>query len=340
MISRDPDAVRPGSQTAKRIAGYAAMGAEVTVVLFASLPRFLPVLWRGLTTVRRGWIVTAQDPFESGKLAWIIARLRGAKLELQVHGDFFNPAWAAEAWHRPLRLALARFRLSNADGVRAVSKRVARSLQDIVPADRITIIPVAVQPAAPNATPIDASEVRYAGRFTSEKNLSMLIRAFATAASAHPAARLVLVGDGPEMPRVRAAIKASGVVDRIRIDPWTNGPAIGAAGIIAIPSLHESWSRLAIEAALAGRAIVMTDVGCAGEVIVDGESGWVVSPGNEAAFAAALTEALSNPDEARRRGENARRAAAALPDAEETARRIVAAWERLVRVRRITPLRP
>lgn len=331
MISRDPDAVRPGSPTAKRIAGYAAMGAEVTVVLFASLPRFLSVLWRGFTTVRRGWVVTAQDPFESGKLAWIIARFRGAKLELQVHGDFFNPAWVAEAWHRPLRLALARFRLSHADGVRVVSARVARSLQGIVPVDRITIVPVAAQHMTADTTPVDYNEVRYAGRFSSEKNLPLLIRAFATVAIAHPAARLVLIGDGPELPRVRDAITTSGAADKIRIEPWTNGSAIGAAGIIAISSLHESWSRIAIEAALAGRAVVMTDVGCAGEVIIDGESGWVVPPGDEAAFAAALADALSRPDEARRRGEHARRAAATLPNAEEIARRIVAAWERLAR---------
>lgn len=330
MISRDPDAVRSGSPTAKRIAAYAAQGADVTLA-FASPSRFLSTLWRGFVTVRRGWVVTSQDPFEAGKLAWMIARVRGAKFELQMHGDFLNPAWAAEAWHRPYRLMLARFLLRRADGVRAVSKRVARSLQGIVPTDRISIIPVAIQPVTLDTTPVNASEVRYAGRFTSEKNLPLLIRAFATITSMHPAARLVLVGDGPEMPRVRAAIAASGVADRIRLEPWTSGSAIGAAGIIAISSLHESWSRLAIEAALAGRAVVMADVGCAGEVIVDGESGWVVPPGNEAAFAAALTEALSNPDEACHRGENARRAATAFQDDNEIARRVVAAWEKIAR---------
>ncbi len=330
MISRDPDAVRSGSSTAKRIAAYAAQGADTTVV-FASLPRSLFVLWQGLATVRRGWVVTAQDPFEAGKLAWMIARLRGAKFELQLHGDFFNPAWAAEAWHRPLRLLLARFLLRRADGVRVVSARVARSLQGFVPANRITTVPVATQHLVSDTTPINANEVRYAGRFSTEKNLPMLIRVFATVTSTHPAARLGLVGDGPELQRVRDAIATSGAADKIHIEPWTNGSAIGAAGIIVIPSLHESWSRIAVEAARAGRAIVMTDVGCAGEVIVDGESGWVVAPGNEAAFAAALTDALSRPDEARRRGENARRVATALPNAEEIARRVVAAWAHLAR---------
>lgn len=73
----------------------------------------------------------------------------------------------------------------------------------------------------------------------------------------------------------------------------------------------------------------MTDVGCAGEVIIDGESGWVVPPGGVDAFAAALADAVSRPEEARRRGEHARRAALALPDADEIARRIVAAWKQI-----------
>lgn len=328
VISRDPDAVRPGSPTAERIASYAAHGAAVAVA-FASPSRSLPALWRGLRTVRPGWAVTAQDPFEAGLLAWIIARLRGAKLELQMHGDFFNPAWAAEAWHRPLRLMLARFLLRRADGVRAVSGRVARSLQGIVPADRIAIVPVAARAVPPETAPLDATEIRYAGRMTSEKDLPLLVRAFASVAAAHAAARLVLVGDGPELPRIRAAIAASGAADKIRIEPWTDGSAIGAAGIIAVPSLHESWSRLAVEAAHAGRAVVMTDVGCAGELIIDGESGWVVPPGGVDAFAAALADAVSRPEEARRRGEHARRAALALPDADEIARRIVAAWKQI-----------
>lgn len=288
---------------------------------------------RRLSSNSKQWdVVTSQDPFEGGLAAWLIARHRNAKFELQMHGDFLNPAWAAEAWHRPLRLILARFLLRRADGVRVASARVARSLQGIVPADRVTIVPVAVQPVAPVDASLDANEIRYAGRITSEKNLPLLIRAFTSIASAHPAARLVLVGDGPEMPRIRQAIADSGAVEKIRIEPWTSGSAIGAAGIIAITSLHESWSRLAVEAALAGRAVVMTDVGCAGEVIVDGESGWVAPPGDEKKFAAALADALSRPAEARRRGDNARRAAAALPNAEEIARRVVAAWMYLIRV--------
>lgn len=339
MISRDADAVRPGSPTAKRIAGYAALGAEVTVV-FASPMRFASVLWRGLATVRHGWVVTAQDPFEAGLAGWLIARLRGAKLELQMHGDFFNPAWAAEAWHRPLRLMLARFQLRRADGVRVVSARLARSLQEIVSTDRITIIPVAPKMPAIGTETIYWNEIRYDGRLTTEKNLPMLVRAFAQVRKQFPHPLLRIRGGGPEQKTIQDEIdRVIGKEDKdhahierpIIIQGWTRDASVDTAGIIAIPSLHESWSRLAIEAALAGRAIVMTDVGCAGEVIVDGESGWVVPPGDEAAFAAALADALAHPDEARRRGENARRAAAALPDAAEIARRIVAAWEKLAR---------
>ena len=334
MISRDPDAVRPGSQTAKRIAEYAAQGAEITVVL-ASLPRFLPVLWQGLRTVRRGWVVTSQDPFEAGLVAWIVARFRGARLELQMHGDFLNPTWAAEAWHRPLRLFLARWLLRRADGVRVPSQRVARSLEKIfrlghvkcpqiisVPPGRFTSIPTANR---------NEQRIIYAGRFSREKNIPLLLNAFRILQNEYPQLHLILIGDGEKTPYLKE-MRESFAHDRVWLGSWTgSGIVFEIPAICALPSRHESWGRFVIEASLAGCPVVMTAVGCAGEVIIDGESGWVVPPGDEAAFVAALRDALGHPDEARRRGENARRAAAALPNAEEIARRVVAAWMHLAR---------
>lgn len=339
MVSRDPDAVHPGSATATRIAGYAALGAEVTVA-FASPSRFLQVLWHGLRMVRRGWVVTAQDPFEAGKLAWIIARLRGARLELQMHGDFFNRAWAAESWHRPLRLVLARFLLRRADGVRTVSARVARSLQGIIPADRITIIPVAHRSPIVRGEPINWQEIRFDGRLAIEKNLPMLVRAFAQVRKRFPGALLRIRGSGPQQKVIEDEIKRvigqenidyAHVERPIVIQGWTDDASVDTAGIIVIPSNHESWSRLAIEAARAGRAVVMTDVGCAGEIIINRETGWVVPPGDENAFANALMEAISHPGEAQKRGQAARALAEKLPSGSDISNMIVAAWEKLAR---------
>ncbi len=335
MISRDPSAEQASSATAARLDAYRTAGAEL--VVRALTPRSLiRILRDGLRTVGRGWVVTAQDPFEAGLVAWFIAWMRGARLELQMHGDFLNPAWWREVWHRPIRLVLARVLLRRADGVRVPGERVARSLAGLVPAERIVKVPVAPTPGAVRGEPVEWQRVLLAARFSPEKDIPLLVRAFASIASRFPQAVLVLRGEGPEIGRIQAEVRSvRGLLvrqDQIQFQrPFTpDDPSPDTAGVVVISSRHESWSRIAVEAALAGRAVVMTDVGCAGEVIIDGESGWVVPPGDEAAFAAALADALARPDEARRRGENARKAAEALPSGSDVARRIVAAWYRLV----------
>src|SRR5512146_2217280 len=57
-------------------------------------------IWRAARRNRYD-VVTAQDPFWRGLLAWKIARLTGAKLNLQVHADF--------AAQPPARRVLGRF---------------------------------------------------------------------------------------------------------------------------------------------------------------------------------------------------------------------------------------
>jgi len=57
----------------------------------------------------------------------------------------------------------------------------------------------------------------------------------------------------------------------------------------------------------AGVAVVASRVSGIPEVVVDGETGWLVPPEDPAALAAALGAALAEPDEARRRGEAGRR---------------------------------
>jgi starch synthase len=56
-----------------------------------------------------------------------------------------------------------------------------------------------------------------------------------------------------------------------------------------------------------GTPVVASRVGGIPEVVVDGETGWLVPPGDEAALARALRDALGDPARARRMGEAGRR---------------------------------
>ncbi|MHB0973078.1 MAG: glycosyltransferase family 4 protein [Thiobacillus sp.] len=137
--------------------------------------------------------------------------------------------------------------------------------------------------------------VLYVGRLAAEKNLALVFRAFDAMREAQPAARLVLVGDGPE----RAGWQARRP-DAIFCGTQT-GEALAAhyasSDVFLFPSLTETWGNVTIEAMASGLAVVAYDCAAAEEVIRHGENGLKAPPEDEAAF---IAQAVSlAPDAAR-----------------------------------------
>src|SRR5262249_60540027 len=81
---------------------------------------------------------------------------------------------------------------------------------------------------------------------------------------------------------------------------------LGAAHIVAMPSLKEGLGVAALEAMAAARPVVASRVGGLAEVVVDGESGLLVPPGDPAALAAALASLALDPAARLRLGEAGR----------------------------------
>ncbi|HEY4591394.1 MAG TPA: glycosyltransferase family 4 protein, partial [Thermoanaerobaculia bacterium] len=80
----------------------------------------------------------------------------------------------------------------------------------------------------------------------------------------------------------------------------------GAAALV-VPSIYEGMPLVVLEAMAAGVPVVASAVSGIPEVVVDGETGWLVPPEDPEALARALAEVLADPGEARRRGEAGRR---------------------------------
>ncbi len=79
------------------------------------------------------------------------------------------------------------------------------------------------------------------------------------------------------------------------------------AAAFVCPSIYEPFGLINLEAMACGTAVVASRVGGIPEVVVDGETGWLVEPGDAPALGQALRAALADPARARSMGEAGRR---------------------------------
>lgn len=151
----------------------------------------------------------------------------------------------------------------------------------------------AIEPARPTIVAV--------GRMTPQKRLDRLVAAFARVPAAL-GAELVLIGDGPERPRVEAAVAMHRLEDRVRLVGYLADPTAIMAGAraLALSSSYEGLPAVVREALAVGTPVVTTASSPAlGEVLTDARLGEIVPLGDIAALAAAMARRLSTaPDRA------------------------------------------
>jgi glycosyltransferase involved in cell wall biosynthesis len=268
MISGDARMLVPGTEAHERYLLQKRQVDELAVAVWS--PRrplaLFSVLGRALT--RRFDVVTAQDPLWRGLLGLIAARLGGARLQVQLHGDLRHV--------RGLSRALLRFVLRHADAARAVSDRIREQAEALGARPFIDVLPVFVDAEAIRDAPAAdlkkefpqfGKTVLFAGRLEPEKSCADALRAFAQAAAEFPGAGLIIAGEGSERPMLEALARTLGLSDRVvfagyRADVLSLYKAVDC---LLVTSLHESWGAAMIEALAAGCAVAAPDVGVAKE---------------------------------------------------------------------------
>jgi glycosyltransferase involved in cell wall biosynthesis len=146
------------------------------------------------------------------------------------------------------------------------------------------------------------------GRLFPIKNHHLFLDAATLVAKQESAARFAIVGDGVLRPDVERHARHLGLADRVIFTGWRRDlPRIYAdLDVLAVTSNNEGTPVSAIEAMAAGCPVVATRVGGLPDLIRDGETGYLVPPGDAPALAAALLHLLRDPEMARRMGETAR----------------------------------
>ena len=237
--------------------------------------------------------------FGGRSVRWLARAATGAKIVMHLHGRILEPRG----------LAPIDFSARGADIVVAVSHAVA---------SRVVDGPARVIYAGTDVPPMDSPAPRRrstsevilgtAGRLIPLKGIEFLLSAAAALRGEFPDLRVEIAGSGPERPELEQRIARLGLTARVEFLGWIDDlhTVLPRWDVFVMPSLEEGFPLAALEAMAAGLPVVASCVGGVPELVVDGNTGWLVPPGDAEALAARLRLLLRSPEERLTMGANAR----------------------------------
>jgi len=164
---------------------------------------------------------------------------------------------------------------------------------------------VPIRPARPPLS--SPPTVAFAGRLVREKGTDVLVRAFAKVVIQIPEARLLLAGDGPERERLKRLIADLGLSSSVsmlgRLSQSEVERRTAVAWVQAVPSRWaEPFGLVAAEAMMRGTAVVASASGGLTEIVRDGQTGFLIRPGDAHALAETLLALLPDRELAEQMG--------------------------------------
>jgi starch synthase (maltosyl-transferring) len=258
--------------------------------------------------------------------------------------------WAGRPWvvgglrvaerQRRWHLVLDRLTERLAAGSVCVSRGVLRFSRDVAALDpaRLIVIPNGIDPAPYDAAepvpraaigvPDDAHLAVSVGRLDPQKGLPDLLAAAEWVIARRPGWYLVLAGDGADRDWLLGQLaERPALRDRVRwLGHRDDVPGLlKSADVLVHASRWEGMPNAVLEAMAARRPVVGTAVEGTEDLVVPGQTGWLVPPHDITALSQALIDAADSPERCRRYGEAARLRAEREFSLDET----VAAYERL-----------
>lgn len=212
----------------------------------------------------------------------------------------------------PLQIALGRRSAKAADLVLAPSAVTALELERDYRARQVAVVPnacggwpVVPQPIAELEEAMERPYL-FVGRLRIRKGVEVLLAALARLRGAGRTPALWVIGEGEHREALGEAARRLGVANQVRFLGRRSAGEVRWAQercrALVVPSIYEGMPLVILEAMAAGRPVIASRVSGIPEVVMDGETGWLVAPENPPELADALEQALDSPAEERRRG--------------------------------------
>lgn len=156
----------------------------------------------------------------------------------------------------------------------------------------------------------DQPVVGIAGRLTRQKGQAVLLEALSEVIKEYPRVVLLVVGGGPDRERLESKANELGLGGVVR---WVGAvpqekvfELYGIMDIFVMPSLYEGFGLTAAEAMAAGLPVLGTKVEGLSEIIIDGVTGRLLTPGDSHELAVSLVEFIGSPEKRKTMGEKGR----------------------------------
>lgn len=198
----------------------------------------------------------------------------------------------------------------------AISEAVRQSMlaRGEAPDKKITVVPngITAPDAGSSANTRQSLEISAgaplvvcAARLEQEKDVASLITAMKTVQETVPSARCLIAGEGSEKAALQAQIDSLGLRECMTLLGFRTDAAalMAAADVFVLPSLAEPFGLVLLEAMALARPVVATRAGGPTEIVVDGETGFLVPPSSPDALAEAVKMLFADLPLRRRMGE-------------------------------------
>jgi len=270
-----------------------------------TLPCLLLATWG-----RRADVLHCHGAYPAGYVGATFKRLTGVPLVIRPHGaDILPGEWIDRDPGLAPRMRRA---LLAADVVVAQGASLAERLRQLGVAEkRLRIIHNGVRLPAEGPAPLPREpSILAMGSLAQKKGFDILLRAFSLVRERMPEARLTIVGDGPERPRLAQLASSFGVADAVTFPGVVTGEEkealLSRARVFVCSSRREPFANANLEAMAVGRPIVATRVGGNVEMVEHEVSGLLVEPEDPEGLAKAILRLLEDEKRAEIMGRAAR----------------------------------
>lgn len=255
----------------------------------------------------KDFIISTQDPFETGLAGVFLKLCFDLPLYVQIHTDLAHKYFRQSSFLNKTRFFIAEFVLKYSDRVRVVSERIKKSIEtfskniDVLPikAEINTQIPQEIKKPFPFTLIMVC-------RLEKEKNIETVLNVIKNLKNKDIG--LCLVGDGSERFSLEKMAKNMGISDKINFVGWQNNLAsyYQMADAFISASLYEGYGVSTVEAAYFGKPLILSETGVARELFKDGESALICDAKDCTQFAKNILKIYQDKNLKERMGDSAK----------------------------------